>query len=141
MPYTYLDHQADIGLEATGATLVEALEDAVRGLLGLLVDLETVEPREQVPIRAQADDPGGLFVALLNAVLAAIDLHRMFFRDVSLTRVEQTPEGWVAEGTLIGEPIDLSKHAVEIEVKAATYGGFLAEQTPEGWRFRCVLDL
>jgi len=47
----------------------------------------------------------------------------------------------VVEGTLWGEPIDLNRHAVEIEVKAATYGGLLAEENEAGWRLRCVLDL
>lgn len=141
MPYEYLDHEADIGLEATGTDLAEALRDGVRGLLALLVDPETVEPREVVPVEASGEDPGSLFVALLNAVLAAVDVHRMFFRDFELTRLEQVDNQWVAEGQLYGEPIDLGRHAVEIEVKAATYGGLLAERTESGWRLRCVLDL
>lgn len=141
MPYVYLDHEADIGLEATGERLEEALRDGVQGLLALLVDPETVEPREAVPVQASGDDPGALYVALLNAVLAAVDLHGMFFRDFELTRLDRVDDHWVAEGTLYGEPIDLERHAVEIEVKAATYGGLLAEQTDTGWRLRCVLDL
>jgi len=141
MPYEYLDHEADIGLEATGASLEEALRDGVRGLLALLVDPETVEPRQAVPVQATASDPGSLFVALLNAVLAAVDLHGMFFRDFELTHLEQVDDHWVVEGTLWGELIDLKRHAVEIEVKAATYGGLLAEQNEAGWRLRCVLDL
>ncbi|MCX2727788.1 archease [Thermomicrobium sp. 4228-Ro] len=141
MPWEYLDHEADIGLEARGASLQEALRDGVRGLLALLVDPETVEPREVVSIEASGDDPGSLYVALLNAVLAAIDVHRMFFRDFELTRLERVDDQWIAEGRLYGEPIDLDRHAVEIEVKAATYGGLLAEQTESGWRLRCVLDL
>ncbi|ACM06711.1 MULTISPECIES: archease [Thermomicrobium] len=141
MPYEYLDHEADIGLEATGASLEEALRDGVRGLLALLVDPETVEPRQAVPVQATASDPGSLFVALLNAVLAAVDLHGMFFRDFELTHLEQVDDHWVVEGTLWGEPIDLNRHAVEIEVKAATYGGLLAEENEAGWRLRCVLDL
>lgn len=141
MPYEYLEHQADIGLEATGATLEEALRDGVTGLLNLLVDVETVEPREEVAVQASAEDAGALFVSLLNAVLATIDLRGMFFREFRITRAEQVNGRWIAEGVLAGEPIDLSRHAVEIEVKAATYGGFLAEQTDRGWRFRCILDI
>lgn len=141
MPFEYLEHQADIGLEATGATLEEALRDGVTGLLRLLLDTETVEPREEITVQASGEDPGALFVSLLNAVLAAIDLHGMFFREFKITRSGVSDTHWFAEGVLVGEPIDLSRHAVEIEVKAATYGGFLAEQTDQGWRFRCILDL
>ncbi|MDW7982622.1 MAG: archease [Thermomicrobium sp.] len=141
MPYQYLDHEADIGLEATGRTLEEALSDGVRGLLALLVDPETVEPRETVSVHASGEDAGALYVALLNAVLAAVDIHGMFFRDFRLDRLERVDDHWAVEGTLSGEPIDLARHAVEIEVKAATYGGLLAEERETGWRLRCVLDL
>ncbi len=141
MPYEYLDHEADIGLQATGRRLEEALQDGVRGLLALLVDPETVEPRETVTVEASGEDPGALFVALLNAVLAAVDLHGMFFRDFEVTRLERVNEHWIVQGNLIGEPIDLQRHDVEIEVKAATYGGLSVEQDEAGWRLRCVLDL
>ncbi|MBX6340997.1 MAG: archease [Thermomicrobiaceae bacterium] len=141
MPYEYLDHQADVGLLARGATLEEALRDAVAGLLNLLADTETVEPRASVPVEASGSDPASLFVALLNAVLAEKDLRQMLFHSFELTDLGREGERWVARGALRGEPIDLSRHVVDTEVKAATYAGLVAEEGAGGWTLRCVLDL
>jgi SHS2 domain-containing protein len=141
MPYSYIDHQADVGLLATGDTLEEALADGVLGLLALMVDPATVRPGQDVPIEASGGDPAALYVALLNAVLALKDIHGLFFHDVRITDLRQTDDGWTVVGELRGEPFDRERHEVGSDVKAATYGGLLAEQDTYGWRLRCVLDL
>lgn len=141
MPYKLIDHQADIGLEATGETLEATLADGVRGLLSLMVRREQIRPLETVAIAASGADPGSLFVDLLNAVLASQDIHSRFFHDIMIDALEHHDSTWHIEARLTGEPIDLSRHEVDNDVKAATYGGLLVEQDERGWRLRCVLDL
>jgi SHS2 domain-containing protein len=141
MPYELIDHQADVGLQATGETLEEALIDGVRGLLSLMVDRDTVEPTGSSRIDASGDDPGALYVDLLNAVLAAKDIHGMFFHDIELQEIDEQDGTWRLAATLSGEPIDLSRHEVDSDVKAATYGGLLVQHDENGWLLRCVLDL
>lgn len=141
MPYELLDHQADVGLQATGPTLAEALADGVRGMLSLMVDRETVQPRDVVEISASGSDPGSLYVDLLNAVLAAKDINGHFFDDITIRRLEEQDDEWELNGWLSGEPVDLSRHAVDSDVKAATYGGLLVRHDDDGWLLRCVLDL
>ena len=43
--------------------------------------------------------------------------------------------------TLVGEKIDLRKHDVQNEVKAATYSGLKAELTEGQVQLQCVLDI
>ena len=50
MGYEYLDHTADVGLRASGPTLAEALRQGALGLFQLMVDLEEVALRQEVPI-------------------------------------------------------------------------------------------
>jgi SHS2 domain-containing protein len=141
MPYELIDHQADVGLQATGETLEEALIDGVRGMLSLMVDRDTVEPTGSSRIDASGDDPGALYVDLLNAVLGAKDIHGMFFHDIELQEIDEQDGTWRLAATLSGEPIDLSRHEVDSDVKAATYGGLLVQHDENGWLLRCVLDL
>jgi SHS2 domain-containing protein len=141
MPYEYLEHVADVGLQATGATLSEAYADAARGLLDLMVDTATVEARKVVELHVAASDPAGLLVAFLNAILAEQDLQRLFFNSVSVERVERTSDGWHISARLAGEPIDLQRHVVLTEVKAATYSGLDARLESNHVRLRCVLDI
>lgn len=141
MPFSYLDHQADVGIEATGSSAGEALQAGVQGMLELMVDIGTVEPVSSVPVSAEGADLGGLFVALLNAVLAQRDISGHFFQTFELDRLEDTDGRLHAEGRLLGEPVDLSRHDVANEVKAATYSGLRAIEEPDHVLLRCLLDI
>lgn len=141
MPYTYLDHEADIGLEGTGETLAVAFESGVQGLLDLMVETDTVTPRHAVAVAAEGTDQVGLFVAMLNAVIAELDISGMFFHRFQLDQIGNVDGQWRAQGTLFGEPIDLSKHSVGNEVKAATYSGLRFVDRPGHVSLRCVLDI
>jgi SHS2 domain-containing protein len=141
MPYEYLDHVADIGLQASGETFSIALQDAGQGLLELQVDTTTVTGRDTTTISASATDPAALLVAFLNAILAEQDIRRWFFNSLRVDSVEETSGTWRVEATLWGEPIDLERHEVANEVKAATYAGLRAELTPGHVLLRCVLDI
>jgi SHS2 domain-containing protein len=78
---------------------------------------------------------------LLNAVLAAKDIHNAFFRDIEIDSLRERENGWHASCRLFGEPIDLNRHIVDSDVKAATYGGLRVQQNERGWLLRCLLDL
>ena len=92
-------------------------------------------------VTATGPDLGALFVALLNAVLARQDIDRQFFRSFTLDSLEQTDTAWLASGTLVGEPIDLVRHSLGNEVKAATYSGLRVVECPSQTILRCVLDI
>lgn len=141
MPYTYLEHEADIGLEGTGETLERAIEAGVQGLLDLMVDTETVEPVENVAVSAEGTDPATLFVALLNAVIAERDITGFFFNRFQVNEIDQVDGHWRANGILHGEPVDFDRHAVGNEVKAATYCGLRFIDQPDRKSLRCVLDI
>lgn len=142
MPYEYLDHTADVGLRSCGRTLAEALTDGALGLFHLMVDLERVAARQEVPIRCAAGDPAALFVELLNELLAQRDIKGLFFGDFEITRLEQSDDGYRLEGIARGEPMDIERHQPKVEVKAATYGGLKYFLDENGQHVvQCVLDL
>lgn len=141
MPWELLDHQADVGLQATGETLEIALADGVRGMLALMVEPSSVRATETCEIEASGSDPGSLFVDLLNAVLAAKDIENAFFHDIEITSLHEQFGGLHITCRLTGEPVDLQRHVVESDVKAATYGGLRVQHDDNGWLLRCVLDL
>jgi SHS2 domain-containing protein len=141
MPWELLDHQADVGLQATGESLEIALADGVRGMLGLMVNPSTVQSTDTYEIEASGSDAGSLYVDLLNAVLAAKDIHNAFFHDIEITSLDDTDGNVLVQCRLSGEAIDLTRHEVDSDVKAATYGGLLVRHDEDGWLLRCLLDL
>lgn len=141
MSYRYLEHEADIGLEASGASAAEALEAGVQGMLVLMARTDSVRPVAETPVEAEGWDLGALFVALLNAVIAARDITGHFFHGFRIDALEQADGAWRVRGTLTGEPVDFARHQAGTEVKAATYAGLRVEERPDGVTLRCVLDL
>jgi SHS2 domain-containing protein len=141
MTWELLEHQADVGLQSTGPTLEITLVEGVRGMLSLMVDPATVKPSDTLTVEASGSDPGALYVDLLNAVLAAKDIHNVFFHDIEIDTLQEHDDGWHVSCRLFGEPIDLERHAVDSDVKAATYGGLRVQHDERGWLLRCVLDL
>ena len=142
MPYEYLDHTADVGLRSRGQTLAEALTHGALGLFALMVDLERIVPRQEVPIQCGAGDPAALFVELLNELLAQRDIEGLFFGDFEITDLEQSDDGYWLKGIARGEPMDIERHEPKTEVKAATYGGLEYVVDEKGQHvLQCVLDL
>lgn len=141
MPFSYLDHEADVGLEATGSSVAEALESGVRGMLELMVDTKTVRPIRRTEVTAEGSDLGGLFVALLNAVLARRDISGQFFCKFDLETLEADSKRLKVAGTLWGEPVDTERHDIATEVKAATYSGLRVIDEPGHVTLRCLLDI
>jgi len=142
MPYEYLDHTADVGLRGIGSTLAEALTEGALGLFGLMVDPKRVEPRREVLIECSAGDPAGLFVQLLNELLAQQDLEGLLFGYFAISSLRQTADGYELRGVARGEAMDLARHQPQAEVKAATYGGLDYHIDRNGQHvLQCILDL
>ena len=139
--YEYLDHEADIGLLAVGKTVEETFEQGALGLSNLMVDLETVNPLEEIEICCRGFDMGALFVEWLNAILSEGDLKRMFFARFHIGKIENMGSDIALSGIAAGEPMDLSRHKVKMEVKGATYAGLLYTEEGGEYRLRCVLDV
>jgi SHS2 domain-containing protein len=142
MAYEYLDHTADMGLRGSGSTLAEALRQGALGLFDLMVDLKRIEPQQEVLVQCTAGDPAGLFVHLLNELLAQRDIRGLFFGGFQISCLQQNDDGYELQGLACGEAMDLARHQPKVEVKAATYGGLDYYIDENGQHvLQCILDL
>ena len=147
--YELLEHTADVGIRARGATLEAAFEQATEGLaevLGALAPEGSGRPgpscggpegsAKAVTIEVSADDPGGLLVDWLNEVLWLREVRQAVVAGVRVERVSGTSaSGWVAfsgdgpapDGTF---------------VKAVTYHRLRVQPDPGGgWLIEVYLDV
>src|SRR5438128_12335992 len=83
-PFRVLEHTADVGFEAFGATREEVFANAGRALLFLITDLEGIEPRDCVGIHLQGSDPPSLMVNWLSEILYPYDAEGWLLRDLAL---------------------------------------------------------
>jgi SHS2 domain-containing protein len=137
LPFEILEHPADVGFMAYGATLEELFSNAALAMLSLACDLETVQETGHRKIEAAGEDLESLLYAWLAEVLAIMDAERLVLKRVTVTALS---EGRV-RGVAYGEPLDRARHRAGVAIKAVTYHQFAVENTGECWRARVFLDL
>lgn len=135
--FRILEHTADIGFEAFGATREEVFANAACALLHLIVDLETIVPREEVTVQAAGADPASLLVNWLSEILYRHDAEGWLFRDLQVRSLESRSLAAVARG----ERFDPARHQMKLLVKAITYHQLVLEQTAQGWRAQVYVDI
>ncbi len=141
MSYTYLDHDADIGIQCSGASLEEAFEEGGRALFELMADPRSIRPDRTFPVECRAPGIDSLFVEFLNEILSLAGRKETVFSLVEVRKIAAEGEDWVLRGTLGGEEIDPLRHDLRTEVKGATYFGLSLTEEDGLFTLRCVLDI
>lgn len=133
--FELLEHTADVGIRARGATLEEAFEQATLGLAEVLGALRP-GPGETVAVEVTASDPGALLVDWLNEVLWLHEVRG--HAGVAAVRVELV-EGDRAAGAVTFSSTD--PPAEGTFVKAVTYHRLRVVRDAGGWLAEVYLDV
>ena len=136
-PFRILEHPADVGFEAFGTTREEAFVNAARALFYLIVELETIETREEVSVQVQGADPESVLVNWLSELLYLHDAEGWLFRDFEIQSLQDNSLSALARG----EKFQRSRHQAKLLVKAITYHQLALEVTPGGWRAQVYVDI
>jgi len=135
--WQHFDHDADIGVRGSGATQAEAFEQAALALTAIVTRIESVEPRQQVELRAENSDPEMLFVDWLDSVVFEMATRKMLFSrfEINLRAGKLSARAW-------GEPVEVERHHPAVEIKGATLTELKVEQQNGGkWIAQCVVDV
>ncbi len=143
--FEIIEHPADVGFLAYGATLEDLFANAALAMLSLGCALEAIEEREQREVAASGPDIEALLYAWLADILAAGDAEQLVFRRVEVTRFRLGKVDGEAQsearGIAYGEKFDRKRHAAGTYIKAVTYHQLRVEHTPDGWRAQVFLDV
>jgi SHS2 domain-containing protein len=135
--FRILEHTADIGFEAFGASREEVFANAAKALFHIIVDLESVERREALDLRVEGADSPSLLVNWLSELLYLQDAEGWLFADFAINSLSDTSLAAVARG----EKSDPARHQLKLLVKAITYHQLRLEQTSQGWRAQVYVDI
>ncbi len=136
-PFQILEHTADVGFEAFGATREETFANAARALFHLAADLGSIKPAEAVSIHVEGSDPLSLLVNWLSELLYLHDTEGWLFGDFTIKSLADNSLEAVARG----EKLDRARHQLILLVKAITYHQLALEKTPTGWRAQVYVDI
>src|SRR5579862_1560442 len=112
--FEILEHPADVGFRAYGATLEELFANAALALISIAGEIEPVEESERREIVVAGDDSESLLYAWLAEIVAVADADRLVLRRVEVTSLGQ---GRVT-GTAYGERYDRARHYSGTAIKA-----------------------
>jgi len=135
--FNLIDHPADLGIEARGATMAQAFEQAAIGLMSVILDLTSVEARLSRDVTLEASDLEHLLVKWLAEVLYLYDGEKFVSREFSVSELRQDS----LRATVLGETFVGEKHVTRLDVKAVTYHQLIVEETNTGCRVRLFLDI
>ena len=146
--FRILDHTADVGFECRGKTLEELFANAARALVHFFVDLDSIEPNEEMKIAVTGEDRESLLVNFLSEILFQIDSEARLFSDfevsikVSIKVSMGEGESLTAVAITHGEKWDRSRHVPKLLVKAITYHQLeIVERSAGDWYAKVFVDI
>ena len=134
--FEILNHTADVGIRAYGASMKEAFANAAKGLFSLITELEDVEEIEHRDIELTAPDQESLLVGWLNEFIYLFDTEYILFKRFDITELGPTE----IKASAYGQQVDSSRHKLKVGVKAATYH-MLKIDRDNGIRARVLFDI
>lgn len=145
MPFEFKEHEADMGIVGIGSTLEEAFEQAAKAMFDIMTDLSRVKDKQKVVFEVQSDTQEKLLVKFLNELLFLKDSKSMLFSLFSVNihrkKDEQGIIQYKLKARIYGEVIDVQRHFLKTEVKAATYSGLKVYELTGKYYAECVVDV
>lgn len=137
-PFEVIDHTADVGIIAYGFNFRELLENAALGMFSLMADLETVTPREEREVIAEAPVPEKEWLLLrwLKELHYLKEGEKFIPRDVNVTEVTETRVVGTVKGEHLHDGIVLLHH-----IKAVTHHMLNIEQVDDLLKAQVVFDV
>jgi SHS2 domain-containing protein len=137
LKFEIIEHPADVGFIAYGATREELFANAALAMMTLAGDPQRIAERESRAIEATGADLESLLYAWLAEILAIADAEQLFFRRAEVHALERN----AVRGAVFGEKFDKQRHPTGTYIKAVTYHQLQVEQTGDGWRAQVFLDV
>lgn len=138
--YEYLYHIADAKFRAYGSTMEEAFENAALAMFNVMVNTSRIEAKELREIEITSTDIKMLLAEWLSELLYLFEVDGIVFCEFKMDRIEKKGEGFSLTGKAWGEPIDLSRHRFDAQVKAVTLHELEVQQKEDGFWVQVVVD-
>lgn len=133
--FEILEHTADVGVGAEGATLSEVFEQATLGLADIM-GIHAPGAGEELDIEVEAPDSGALLVDWLSEILWLHDSRDALLGGVEAVEVTETrARGRVTLVPRAGGDVEGT------QVKAITYHQLEVEPAGSRWRAQVFVDV
>ncbi|MCP3176020.1 archease [Desulfuromonas sp. KJ2020] len=135
--YRLLEHTADMGIEATAATLEDLYAQAAKGLIAIIFGNTSGPALRDRFIELDGSDLADLLVRWLNEILYLVEMEHFLPCQFTLDPIQNHH----LRGKVRGFHFDEERVQAEREVKAVTYHQLEVRRQAAGWLARVYVDL
>jgi SHS2 domain-containing protein len=140
--YRFLDHTADVSVEAEGNNLEEAFEQTVYSLMETITpSIKSITPKIEKIIAIEAEDKEALLFDFLTEFLYIFDVDGLIFNEVKIHPIKKDQNKYYLKALCKGEKFDKLKHESGTEVKAITYSFMNIEEKKNKAKINIVFDI
>lgn len=141
-PYEIIEHTADVGLRANGATLKELFQNAARGMFVIIScderhDDVTPGTRRTIQIKKEVDALEELLVDWLSELLYIFNKEKILFKTFKVHELNN--DG--IKGDAYGERMTPGGTAARTEIKAVTFHGLTIQENMRGFSCNIIFDV
>ena len=140
MAYHFLEHTADLGIEASAASLEELFVECLRAQTDCLTRLHRVEEKDSREIELVSPCLSELLVDFLSEAIYLYETAGLVLANAKL-EVTEIEGGWSLSGVVAGEEFDLPRHGLKTLLKAVTYHELSVRRYRSGWTARVIFDI
>ncbi len=115
--YEFVEHTADIAIQAFGDNLSAAFEAAGTGLTDLLTGGATSQSEETMTFEVTADDQEGLLIRFLSEIVFLLDAEQIVLSEFKINLDSDTKLTAIA----CSQPFDPHRHGGGMLVKGVSY--------------------
>ena len=134
--FEIIDHTADVGITASGATRKELFESAAAGMFSIIGDIDTVHAAMPRELTVTAADLPHLLAEFLKELLFILSVEKLMIAKVEVESCSDTKVRAIA----YGEPIS-AKHSFYTEIKAVTHHRLTAGKVGGEWTATVLFDI
>jgi SHS2 domain-containing protein len=129
---------ADTAFVAYGKDLNKVFENAALAMFEVMINTKQIKPKIKKTVKVKNDDLKGLLFGWLNELLIFYGSDNLAFSKFEVKVDEKKIE---LKAVLYGEKIDVKKHEVRTEVKAATYHKMEIKKLNGNWEAKVIVDI
>lgn len=137
MPYTLIDHTADIGICVTGDTLTDLFTEAATAMFDQITDRARLSGAQHRQIAVEGIDRPDMLVNFLRELLSFWTIDACLVKNVWIRYIND--ERLTADISF--DEYAPETHEILKDIKAVTYHGISVDETETGCRATIIFDV
>lgn len=139
--FKFLEHTADVFIEAYGNSVEEVYENAALALFEVMTDTSKIEQTLSEIVEVRATDNFELLYNWLEQFLIKFEVENKIYSKFKVEAIKKIDSELFLSAKIFGEPFDHEKHPSKVGVKAITYHDMNFKENNGLFKAKFLLDI